>query len=85
MEATAAELERQMEAAAEASKIAERGMKKATEEAKVKSAAAKAANSVFSSGILTAANDTSTAASMVVRYPTSTSSVVGVSRRSRYT
>ena len=41
MDATAADLEIRMEATAEASKIAKRGMREAAKEAKVKSAAAK--------------------------------------------
>ena len=41
MEAAADDLERRVEAAVEVAKISERGMKEATEEAKVKAAAAK--------------------------------------------
>ena len=54
MKAAAADLERQMEATAEAVKIAERGMKEATEEADSKAAAAKSnAFFLFLVGVLT--------------------------------
>ena len=46
MKAASADLERQMEATAEAVKISERGMKEAAKEAKVKAAAAKS-NALF--------------------------------------
>ena len=85
MEDSADNLERWVGAAAEAAKIAERVMKKSSEEYRVKVAAAKDVHSVSSAGILSAATSMSTAASATVRIPNFTSSVVGVSRRSGYT
>ena len=79
------DLEIRLEAAAEAAKIAEREMKDASKEAKVKAAAAKAVNSVSSAGTLSVATAASTDASGFARAPTYTSSVVGVARRSEYT
>ena len=67
MEATAANMERRMEATAEVAKISERGMKEAAEEAEVKAdatkAAAEAADSVSSTVTLSVATAASTAAS----------------------
>ena len=88
MEAASAELQKRMEAAAEAAEIAKRGMKESAKEAKVKSAAtksaAKAADSVSSAGTSSTDTVVSTTA-FLLRAPTSTSSVVSVSRRSGYT
>ena len=78
-----------MEAAAEATEIAERGMKEATEEAEVKFSAARTAveatNCVSSDIISSASTSASTAAYAFARAPTSTGSVIGISRRSGYT
>ena len=70
-----------MEAAAEVAKISKRVMKETTEEAKVKAAAVKAADSVSSVGTAPAATAASTSASVFERDPTSTNSVIGVARR----
>ena len=73
----------------EAAEIDKRGMKEAAEESEVKSAVAKttakAANSVSSDGVFSATIASSNAASAFARAHTSTSSVVGVARRSGYT
>ena len=78
-----------MEAAVEAAKIAKRGMKEVAKEAEVKAAVAKYATKTFnyisSSGKFPPTTSASTYASVFVRAPTSTSSVVGVARRSGYT
>ena len=84
-EAAAADLKRLIEAAVEVAKIAERGVKGAAEESEVKAATAKAAaDSLSSAGTSSADNSVSTATSTSTRAPTSTSSVVGVARRSGY-
>ena len=89
MEAAADDLEKQVEAVTEAARIPERGMKEAVKEAVAKAAATKAAvkffNYVSSSGTLSAATASYTTASTFARDPTSTISVVGVSRISGYT
>ena len=89
MKVAAANLERWMETAVEAAKIAKRGMKEVAKEAEVKAAAAKyaveATNYVSYTGALSADIAASTAASAFVKAPTYYSSVVGVARRSGYT
>ena len=86
MEAAANNLEIRMEAATEAAEIAKRGMKEAAKESEVKVAAIKAAGDYVSfAGTLSAATAASTATYEFERYPTSTSNVVGVTRRSGYT
>ena len=89
MEAAATNLERWVEAAMEAFKIAERGMKEASEEAKDKASAtkafAKAANYVSSTRNFSDATDASTDVSMFATDTHCTSSVVVVARRIGYT
>ena len=60
-------------------------MNEAAEEAEVKSVAAKASDFISSAETPSTATAASTSAYAFVKDPTSTSSVVGVSRRSGYT
>ena len=89
MDAVAYDLEIRVEAAAEASEIAKRGMRGASKEAEVKSASAKASgnfsDSVSLAGTSSAATAASTTVSAFGRAPNSTSSVVGIARISGYT
>ena len=89
MEAAAAGLDIQMEAAAEADEIAKRGMKEAAKESEVKDTATKTAaeatNYVSYSGNSSASTAISTTTYVFARAPPSTSIVLGVARRSGYT
>lgn len=85
MEDAADDLYRWVEAAADAAKISESGMKMTAREAEFKADDAKATDSVSSAGTSSAATAASTAASAFARAPNYTISVVGVDKRSGYT
>ena len=88
MEAASYDMERRVEAALEASKIAKSGIKEAVKEDRAKAAACKsatkAANSVSSDENSSTATSDSTTAPAFARDPTSIISVVGVARKSGY-
>ena len=86
MEPIAADLERWMEVAAEATEIAERRMKEDAKEAEVKAVSTKpAADYVSSAGTLSETTAVSNTNSTFARAPNYTSCVVGVAISSGYT